>query len=149
MRLRAGGGVRFGRSLDDAIPIPGRMSAEFAAAPRAAPRFRYFLPHSLVARRMLLLTVPVWAGFRICVAVVRSMALGNPRGAAALEAPVGDQAMVWIGVTAVVTGAVMIHARRRGTSLLLANLGSPPAATAGWIAALVTVLEWGTWWLLR
>ncbi|HEU4454021.1 MAG TPA: hypothetical protein VFR81_13220 [Longimicrobium sp.] len=118
------------------------MSADLA---HARPRFRYFLPHSLVARRMVLSAIPVWAFFRICAAAVL-MALGLPPEGAPM---VGDQAMAGVLVTAVVTGAVMIYARRRGSTLLLANLGSPPAATAGWIAALVSVLDWGAWWLLR
>ncbi len=98
---------------------------------------------------MVLLSIGVWVAFRIAVWVV-SQVVGGALGAApGGTSEVGTQAMAWIGVTAVVTGAVMIHARRRGTSLLLANLGSPPAATAGWIAALVTVLDWGAWWLLQ
>lgn len=124
------------------------MSAHLAPAERAAPRFRYFLPHSPVARRMVLLSIGVWAGFRICATVV-SRVVAADRAAPGDAPDPGVQAMAWIVVTAVVTGAVMIVARRRGDTLLLANLGSPPAATAGWIAALVTVLDWGAWWLLR
>jgi hypothetical protein len=123
------------------------MPADFAAAECAAPRFRYFVPHSLVARRMVLLALGLWVAFRMCAAAAFRASAGlHPLG----EAPrPGVQAMAWILVTAVVTGAVMIVARRRGETLLLANLGSPPAATAAWIAALVTVLDWGAWWLLR
>jgi hypothetical protein len=123
------------------------MSVDPALAERAAPRFRYFVPHSLVARRMVLLAFALWVAFRMCAAAAFRGAAGfHARG----EAPTpGVQAMAWILVTTVVTGAVMIVARRRGETLLLANLGSPPAATAGWIAALVTALDWGAWWLLR
>jgi hypothetical protein len=118
------------------------MSADLT---HARPRFRYFLPHSLVARRMVLLSIVLWVFFRICAAAVL-MALGVPPEGPPL---VGEQAMAWVLVTAAVVGAVMIYARRRGSTLLLANLGSPPAAMAGWIAALVSVLDWGAWWLLR
>jgi hypothetical protein len=123
------------------------MSVDPALAERVAPRFRYLVPHSLVARRMVLLALALWVAFRVCAAAAfRASAGFHAPG----EAPTpAVQAMAWIVVTAVVTGAVMIVARRRGETLLLANLGSPPAATAAWIAALLTVLDWGAWWFLR
>ena len=124
------------------------MSPDPARAERGASRFRYFLPHSLVARRMVLLSLGLWVAFRMMAgAVISAVAEDAPPPEDATK--LGVQAVVWVAVTAAVVGAVMIDARRRGDALLLANLGSPPAAVAGWIAALVTLVDWGAWWLLR
>lgn len=108
----------------------------------ALPRLRHYLPLSPLSRRIVVRAVLLWPAFRLGAAAALDAAEGGSPN-------VGVQVMVWLLVTGAVTGAVMIDARRRGEPLLLANLGSPPAATVAWAAGVVSVLDWGAWRLIR
>jgi hypothetical protein len=124
--------------------IPDRMHTNPSDGGGGSP-LRFLLPRSILARRLVIRGVVVWA-------VARMMIVGARQMAAEIAAPPPGFSLGWKAAAVLivaVTAVVVIVERRRGVPpLLLANLGTPPAAGAAWVGGTVLALEVGGTWLL-
>jgi hypothetical protein len=98
------------------------------------------LPHRRFTARVMLRTAFFWAGGRVLLAMAMVLAMLGPGPSPGTSS---------LGIILVVAVMALADARRRGETLLLANLGVAPRETglvAGATAALLEGVLAVAWW---